>query len=117
MNRVLAAVGATALLFGATLSARADDDKDLKDLVAKAIKAHGGADNLAKVKATITKGKGKFYGMGDDGIDYSGTWTFQAPDRLRVEISGEVGGQTFKFVQVVDKDKGWQQLMDDVEDA
>jgi hypothetical protein len=117
MYRFLAALGATALLFAAAASARADDDKDLKDLVAKAIKAHGGADNLAKVKATVTKGKGKFYGMGDDGIDYTGTWTFQAPDRMRVDISGDVGGQTFKFVQVIDKDKAWQQIMDDVQDS
>jgi hypothetical protein len=116
MNRFLTALAATALLFGAAVSARADDQQDLQDLVAKAIKAHGGADSLAKVKATVMQGKGKFYGRGD-GIDYTGTWTFEVPDRMRIEITGEVNGQTFKFVRVVTKDKSWQQIMDDVEDS
>jgi hypothetical protein len=98
------------------VAARADDQKDLKDLVDKAIKAHGGADNIAKQKAMVFKAKGKFYGVGEDGIPYTGTWSVHEPDRLRVEIDAEMGGQAFKFISVVDKDKGWIAIGETLQD-
>ncbi len=117
MRFVTSAACVAALVLVGNPARAADDDKELKDLVAKAIKAHGGAENLAKIKATVTQAKGKYYGVGEDGIDYTGTWQFQAPDRMRIEVTGEVGGQMFKIVRVMEKDKGWQQLMDNLEDS
>jgi hypothetical protein len=116
MTRMLAAACAVALWLGASCAARADDQKDLSDLVAKAVKAHGGADNIAKAKIIIMKGKGKFYGINEDGIPYGGTWSIQDPDRIRVEIEGEVMGQKFKFVHGFDKDTGWTLMDDKVQD-
>jgi hypothetical protein len=116
MTRMLAAACAVALWFGVNGAARADDQKDLSDLVAKAVKAHGGADNIAKAKTIIMKGKGKFYGINEDGISYSGTWSIQEPDRIRVEIEGEFMGQKFKFVHGFEKDKGWTLMDDKVQD-
>jgi hypothetical protein len=92
---------------------RADDQADVKAVIAKAIKAQGGAANLARYQALTTKNKGKFYGMGA-GIDYTGENAYQFPDRLRVEVEGEVMGQNFKVVQVVNGDKGWVAFNDKV---
>jgi hypothetical protein len=105
------------LWLGTSGAARADDQKDLNDLVEKAVKAHGGADNLAKTKAFVMKGKGKFYGLNDDGIPYTGVWSIQEPDRMRVEIEGEFMGQKFKVVTATDKDKGWTMMENNVQDA
>ena len=91
---------------------QADDRAALRKVVEKAIKAHGGADKLAKFKAATYTTKGKFYGMSAEGIDYTGEFSIQEPDKIRQEISGDVMGTAFKFVRVVNGDKGWTQLMD-----
>jgi hypothetical protein len=118
MLRFVSAACVAVFLLAVGVTARADDQKDLTELIAKAIKVHGGADNIAKQKATVMKGKGKVFIMGDDGIPYTGTWSFQEPDRMRVEIEAEIGGgQTFKFISVVDKDKGWMALGETLQDA
>jgi hypothetical protein len=86
---------------------RADEQADLKAIVDKAIKAHGGEDKLSKIKVVSTKAKGKFYGMGADGIDYTLESFIQAPDKMRIKIEGEAMGNKFEFTQVINGDKGW----------
>jgi hypothetical protein len=103
----LVPLAAVALLI-VSAPARADDQADAKALLDKAFKAHGG-DAVEKIKAGTISIKGKFYGMGD-GIDYTGTISFQLPDKQRLEIESEAGGMKFKFVQVFNKDKGWNGL-------
>jgi hypothetical protein len=88
---------------------RADDDAKLRAIITKAIKAHGGADNLKKLKASVSKSKGKFYGMGE-GIDFTSETSVQLPDRIRIEVVGEFGGQKFKFMQIFNDGKGWVEL-------
>jgi outer membrane lipoprotein-sorting protein len=78
------------------------DDAEVKAIVEKAIKAHGGTEVLNKFQAMSVKEKGKFYGMGA-AVDYTLEMQYQAPDKERLEIRGE----NFKFVQVVNGDKGW----------
>jgi len=102
-------IAAVALLVAGP--ARADDQADMRKVIDKAIKAHGGADNLGKFKALTYTTKGKFYGMSAEGIDYTGEFSHQEPDKLRQEISGSVMGTDFKFVRVVNGAKGWTQLM------
>jgi hypothetical protein len=114
---MLAAACAITLWLGMSSAARADDQKELNDLIAKAVKAHGGADSIAKSKAVVMKGKGKFYGLNEDGIAYTGTWSIQEPDRIRVEIEGEFMGQKFKFINGLDKDKGWTLMDEKVQDS
>jgi hypothetical protein len=86
---------------------RTDDAADMKALVEKAAKAHGGADNLAKHKAVIIKMKGKFHGLPGAVIDYTSETSAQHPDKLRAAVEGDVMGTTFKVVQIVNGDKGW----------
>ena len=92
--------------------ARADEDAKLGEVVARAIKAHGGADNLKKFQASVIRTKGKFYGAGE-GLDYTGETSVQLPNRIRTQVEGKVGDNEFKFVQVVNGDKGWTRLNDD----
>jgi hypothetical protein len=86
--------------------ARADEQGDVQAIADKAIKAHGGAEKLAKGKASTTKAKGKFYGFGD-AIDYTLDSSTQPPDKIRNEIQGEAMGNKFSFIQVIQGDKGW----------
>jgi hypothetical protein len=97
---VCAALALTAL-------ARADAEADVKALLEKAIKASGGEEKLAKVKAMRMKSKGKFYGFGADGIDYTAETVWQYPDRVRDEINAEVMGQKVVILEIVDGKKGW----------
>jgi hypothetical protein len=113
--RKLAGIVCVAGLLGLVGPVRGQDDAQLRDVIAKAIKTQGGADNLNKLKASVSKTKGKFYGMGD-GIDYTGETSVQLPNRIRTEVEVEVNGMKFKFVQVVDGDKGWMKLGDNNED-
>jgi hypothetical protein len=88
-----------ALLLGAAGPSKADDQGDCQALIAKAVKAAGGEENLAKYKAMTWKEKGTFYGMGA-GIPYTGTYAVQWPGQFRMEIEGV-------FTIVLDGDKGW----------
>lgn len=100
------------LMLVAAVGARADDQAEMKALVDKAIKAAGGEAKLAKFAAHTFKGKGKFYGTGE-GVDYTGDWAVQQPDKQRVQI--ETGGDMkFIFVRVVNGDKLWLKLGDQV---
>jgi hypothetical protein len=99
MRKLVYAAGWLVLFAGAVRA----DDAEAKAIVEKAIKAHGGAEVLNKFQAISVKEKGKFYGMGA-AFDYTLEMQYQAPDKERLEIRGE----NFKFVQVVNGDKGWR---------
>jgi outer membrane lipoprotein-sorting protein len=113
MTRFSAAIAATAVLACAS-SMRADDEAVVKDILTRAIKAQGGAEALAKIKAGVIRYTGKFH-LGDDVIDYTGTLTFQAPDRRKIETVSETSGREFKYIEVVDGDRGWVVLSGKVE--
>ena len=92
-------------------AACADEQADARAIIDKAIKAAGGEENLAKYKAETFKGKGKYYGMGA-GMDYTGDWTVQHPDKMRFQIEVAVGDMKFTFVRVVNGDKVWSKTGD-----
>jgi hypothetical protein len=104
-------VCAVALLASVRPIRAADDEAKLRAVLDKAIKAHGGADNLKKFQAEVVKSKGTFYGMGE-GIEYTETMSIQHPDRMRIDIEAD----NFKFTQVFNKDKGWRKINDSTED-
>jgi len=95
-----------ALVLALAAFGRADDAADAKAVVEKAIKARGGADNLAKYKADVLKIKGAVHVSGLD-IDFTGEISFQQPDKSRTVIEGTVMGTNFKSTRVVNGDKGW----------
>jgi hypothetical protein len=104
-------VGLTAcLVLAAAGVGRADDQAEARKLVDLAITAQGGLAALTKYKATTILDKGTFHGMGA-AIPYTGEFVFQGPGQQKVTVEAEVMGQKFKFIEVINKDKGWQSLM------
>jgi hypothetical protein len=99
----LIAVGLALQLLG---PARADDQGQVGPIIDKAINALGGEENLNKWKAATWKAKGTFYGLGE-GIPYTSEVAAQWPDRIRTTIEGELNGQKFTFVNIVNGGKGW----------
>src|SRR5215218_1425378 len=98
----------------AAAPARADDAA-AKAIVEKALKAHGGADTIAKFPAVTLSFKGTFHGMGQE-IPMTGQVTSQGPDQIKMDMEVEAGGQKFRIVNVIDKDKGWARIGDNVMD-
>ncbi|MHB1421998.1 MAG: hypothetical protein ACYC3I_02140 [Gemmataceae bacterium] len=110
MWKIAGAFGVVGLLT-LLIPVRADEDAKSREVVAKAIKAHGGLDNLKKFKANVSKEKGKFYGQGE-GVDFTSEASMQLPDRYRIEVKVQSGGQDFTFIQVIAGDKGWFKIGD-----
>lgn len=79
-----------------------DEDAKMREIVAQAIKAHGG-DNLEKMKGSLTKTKGKILDL-----EYTTETALQLPDRSRTVAESKLG----KFVQILNGDKGWVKLGD-----
>ena len=104
-----------ALLAAVVFSAatRADDVADAKSIIEKAVKAKGYKVG-EKLPAIAWKDKGKFSGGGFD-LDYTGEWTFQAPDKYRFDIVMDFGGMKISFTAIVNGTKAWQAAMGRVE--
>src|SRR5437867_3064442 len=66
-------------LAGQAQQARAADEP--KDIIAKAIKAEGGEDKLAKLQAGQTKSKGKIELLG--GITFTQEVSYQMPGKFK----------------------------------
>ncbi len=92
---------AVAVLFGP--AARAADEP--KDILAKAIKAHGGEDALTKYKASQMKAKGKITIAGVGAVDFTQEASFMLPDKFRESVEITVGGQTIKVLTIANGDK------------
>jgi hypothetical protein len=108
MTRFISAVLVT-VLFGP--GARAADDKDVKAVLDKAIKALGGEEKLGAVKALTWKSKGKLSFGGQEG-NFTGQTTVQGLDQYRAEFEGEFMGNQIKGVTVLNGDKGWRKFGD-----
>lgn len=85
---------------------RAQEDAKVRDVVDRAIKAHGGLDKLTKFKASVTKQKGKVHIL-DNALDFTGESSIQLPDRFRNEVKSQAGGQQVTFIQIINGNKGW----------
>jgi hypothetical protein len=105
---VLCVVG---LLLGAARAVQCGDQADVRAVIDKAVKAMGGEANLSRQKAMSLKGTGTFYGMGE-GIPFNGEWSLQALRQMKAAIEGKAGDQTFRFVRVINGDKGWVKFND-----
>lgn len=110
MWKIAGTLGVVSLLM-LLIPVRADDEAKLREVVDRAIKAHGGIDNLTKLQASTSKQKGKFHGLGA-ALDYTSEVSTQLPDRLRIEVHSKAGDQEFTFIQVINGNKGWRKLGD-----
>jgi hypothetical protein len=84
--------------------ARAGEREMALALVEQAIKAHGGADKLARVSISRRAGSGMMTQAGKD-LPFTTEIVTSLPDRLRLVIDVD---KRFQLVTVLDGDKGWQ---------
>jgi hypothetical protein len=115
MRRVSIALLIFALL--PALLAAAPGADEAKGIVEKGIKAQGGADKLAKLKAgrLNAKGKGDFPMIGEQEFTIEDTW--QGPDHYKTVIEMTIGGQAVKITQTLNGKEGWIAVNDMVMDT
>ncbi len=109
MKWFIGAVFVTVLVTGLGGAVRADDDKDTKTILDKAIKALGGEEKLSMIKAATWKAKGKI-NFGGNENEFTSQSTVQGADHYRSEFEGEFGGNKVKGVVVLAGDKGWRKF-------
>jgi hypothetical protein len=116
MFRMFLALVALGGVAGLTTQDRADDDAAAKASVEKHIKAIGGEEKLAKVKAATWQDTGKFFGLGEAGIEYTGDTNVSGPTKRRLTVQGEIDNEKFTMLIIVGGDKGWTKTGDEVEE-
>lgn len=112
MSHVRESLAAFAFLAAVSVPARADDAADARAVVEKAVKAHGGQENLDKFPAHSLQFKGNFHGMGQ-AIPMTGVVAVQGLEKQKLDVEVEAGGQKFRVVTVLDGDKGWTRMGDE----
>ena len=85
-------------------SRRTEDDP--KEIIQKAIAAHGGADNLNKYKAFRSSAKGTINipQLGQE-MEFTSESVFQAPDKMKSTFKAELMGNALTFEQKIIGDK------------
>jgi hypothetical protein len=111
MRTVLIPALVAGVLLAAHTGARADDVQAVLD---KAVKAHGGAGKLGKLRAVQSKSKGTIEIAG--GITFTDETIVQPPGQIKTATTLDVNGQTVTVNVVFDKDKGWIKTGDKVMD-
>ncbi|QJX00572.1 hypothetical protein [Frigoriglobus tundricola] len=84
-------------------AARAADEP--KDLLAKAIKAHGGEEHLTKTRAAQIKTKGKIDLPGVGEVDFTQESSHMFPDKFRDTLEFKVMGQDVSVFTLINGDK------------
>lgn len=102
MRHTLLTLLFTVLLLGPT--ARAADD-DIKSILTKAIKAHGGEKAMAKYKATRSKAKGTIVIPGAGEVEFTQEVSLMFPDKFKETMDLTVGGNQIQVVTIVNGDK------------
>ena len=80
------------------------DQDDARRIIARAIRAAGGDDTLARYGARTWKEKAVYHGADDD-EQYEASYSAEWPDKFKVEIG--------EFTMVVNGDKGWVKAQSD----
>ena len=98
---VLCTLTAGLLLAGSTRSFA----QEPKDIIEKAVKAHGGREKIEKYKALQTKSKGRLEIMG--GLDMTQEASFQFPNKIKETMHLSVNGQQIDVTTVYNGKEGW----------
>lgn len=86
----------------------ADEQADLRAIIARAVEVHGGEAKLTKLPAETWKESGVYHG-GDNPFPYNGTISVHYPNRMKLEIDNV-------YTSAVDGDKGWVDVGGNVND-
>src|SRR5207253_2176147 len=82
----------------------AQDRAEALAVIDKAIKAHGGADALAKAALAVRTGAGTMTFFGKD-MTFTDEVVMNLPDRLRIDVLID---KKFRVTLVLNGDRGWQ---------
>jgi hypothetical protein len=103
MFRPVALLLAVAVLPAFAPVARAADEP--KDIITKAVKAHGGEEFLAKHQAGQSKSKGKLDIPGVGETDFTQETAYMLPNKFKEAVEVKVMGQTLNIVTWVNGEK------------
>jgi hypothetical protein len=106
--RGIVALVACGLCLSAT-GARADDQAELRGILDRAIRAHGGADALAKLQAGSWQAVGQMYNLGPT-IEYKSSGDRVGADKARLTVETTISDQPVKRTIVIDGDHGWVEV-------
>jgi hypothetical protein len=110
MKRYQCAILAAGLLLGLGRVTWADDE-EAKAVIDKAVKALGGPTDASKAFSWKTKGT---LTINDSDNKFTTKITSQGINRHRQEFDAEIEGNPVKGVTVLDGDKGWRKIGEDV---
>jgi hypothetical protein len=111
MRRVVPFLIIAALVMASTASADEKQQAEAHRVVAKALRALGGKEKLAGVKAATFKTKGKLYWFGA-GTDFTGEMAVQGLAKARTVMTFEYMGKKQTIIAVLNGDKGWVKAND-----
>jgi hypothetical protein len=86
-----------------------DDDDDVKAIVEKAIKAHGGEQKLAEMKTGRTKSKG-IMTVNDQKYAVTAESVAQSEDTYKLDFRIDTNGTNVEVHCVLNKDKAWRTI-------
>ena len=99
---VLFSVAGLAVLFASPLAQAADEPKDILE---KAIKAHGGEKVLTKYQAAELKTKGKIDLPGVGEVEFTQETSYMLPNKYRDSMELKIQGQNIPVLTLVNGDK------------
>ena len=86
---------------------RAAEKEDAASVLDKAIKAHGGAEALARAAQVLRKGNGTIT-LSDKDLSFTDEYVCQLPERLRYTLDVANDKQKARVILVINGKKGWQ---------
>jgi len=98
-----AAAGLSLFLAFAVSPVRAADD-DPKEIITKALKAHGGEEYVTKHQAMRAQNKGKITLPGVGEAEFTQELSYMLPNKFRDVLELKVGGQTIKITTLANGD-------------
>jgi len=113
MSRVVPFLLIAPLVMASPAPADETQKAEARRVVEKALRAMGGKEKLAGVKAATFRTKGKFYWFGA-GTDFTGEMAVQGLAKARTVMTFEFMGKKQTIIAVVNGDKGWVKANDTV---
>lgn len=114
MRKLLPCTLAAGLVLALAASARAQDGA--RAVIEKAIKAHGGEAQLAKLRADRVEAKGTVY-LNDMQVPFTATTLVQLPGQFKNTMRIALKNGPATVVQVLNGDKGWVSVNGQVREA
>ena len=90
-----------------SMPARADETSDARALVEQAIKAHGGATELSRMRCMTRSSTGAIFLFGQ-GAPFQDELIVSLPTKWRWTLTGGAGGPNAQMILILNGDNAWQ---------